>query len=217
MQHRVNGILDLSFESNNLENFDRIVLLLHGYSESGEKIFKRLLKHLPENHLVIAPNGPFPLVDRFPLETTKSSDKLLRGYAWYFYDQKENKYIVDYAIPVSFLNSLISKLNPAKVPVSLIGYSQGGYLAPFLAAENELIEDVFGINCSYRHDLFPTSMKKPIYAFQGSDDPIIDVELAKSRHENYGLGDYQLIENENHRLSQNLAQIVGSQYCEKHN
>jgi len=218
MQTRVEGHIDLQVSSNELQNYNRIVLLLHGYSESGAKIYKRLSPYLNlDQDLILAPNAIFPLVDRFPLETQKGSDELLRGYAWYFYDQKKDEYLVNYSTPVSFLKSYLNSINTLSKPVTVIGYSQGGYLAPFLASEHNLIEDVIGINCSYRNDLFPSHMDKVIDAFQGSDDPIIDIELAKARHLNYGHGDYQLIKDENHRLSPRLAEIVASHYLRKHN
>lgn len=197
--------------TNDVESFDHVYLLLHGYSESADLIYKRLGIHLEDKGLVVAVNGLFPLVDRFPLER-KPNEKLLRGYAWYFYDPAHDHYLIDYDVPASALGSLLQQLNPDHKPVTLLGYSQGGYLAPFVAAKHDLVERVIGINCSYRHDLFPEGMNLPIDAIQGMDDPIIDIALAQSRHEHYvthqGSGTYQLVENENHRLSPGLVEKV---------
>jgi predicted esterase len=209
--------------TNSCTDFKAIILLLHGYSEEGQTIYKRLNDHLPQDHLVVAVDGLFPLVDRFPLDTKPTDKKLLRGYAWYFYDAVHDKYLIDYDVAASALNSLLTTLNPQQKEITIIGYSQGGYLAPFIAAKNKNASYVIGVNCSYRHDLFPQNFwdrNIRVDAIQAEDDPIIDIESSKERHSHLN-GNFDLIPNENHRLSKNLCKIIGryvhtySEHCSK--
>jgi predicted esterase len=208
-QYNVQTSLPITLITNDTENYEEIILLLHGYSEDAQKIYDRLGQKLDhKKYLILAANGIFPLVDRFPLETKASDQKLLRGYAWYFYDQTNDHYLVDYDVPAKALGDLLNQINTKNLPVNIIGYSQGGYLAPFIANYHKSIKYILGINCSFRTDLLPKENFYKLDGLQGNDDPIINVTLSKSRHNDFinngNHGDYKIIENESHRLSPTL-------------
>ena len=124
---------------------DQIILLLHGYSESGGGIFKKLEPLLPEKALVIAPNGPFPIPQRTP-------EGYRMGYSWYFYNPATDEYVFDMDTGIRFLRGLLEQLKLPNLPVRLIGFSQGGYLAPFVARALPQAKQVIGIGCEFLAD-----------------------------------------------------------------
>ena len=91
----------VSFYSNNNEqddqinNYDHIYLLLHGYAQSGEFIFLKLQSLFPSRSLILAPNGPFPIPQIFPspsLPQAHNTDHFLSQYAWYFYNAPKDQF-----------------------------------------------------------------------------------------------------------------------------
>ncbi len=148
-----------------------ITLLLHGYNERGLRIFRKLRRHLPENSYIIAPNAPYPLPRVKP-------DRVDFGYAWYFYDPFTKDYQVDQTLALSLLKDLLRQANPQNLPVTIIGFSQGGYLAPLLAYSEPSIQHVVGIGCEFRTRFFSGPPSFSLDAIHGLSDPIISPEKA---------------------------------------
>jgi predicted esterase len=197
--------------------FDHVFLLLHGYSERGEKMMKRLGKRLEtmatktnQKLLILAPNGFYPMPKSFPLDGRPISDDLLQGFAWYFYDQAKDKFLIDYEVPALTLANLLKEHNPNKVPTTIIGYSQGGYLAPFVGLAFEHTTHVIGLNCSFRTELFSTLPSFRLDQIQGQKDTIIDTALCSQRFEKLkeqGIkGDFHWLPNDDHRLSPEISE-----------
>ncbi len=199
-------------DSNNQNMGERIFLLLHGYCETGDKIYHCLIDTLPSGNLIVAPNGLYPIPKSFPLEKRKSSEDLLQGHAWYFYDATKDHFLIDYDIPAHYLSSFLHQINPKNLPVTLIGYSQGGYLCPFVAQKYSKIDHIIGINCSYRVDKLDTLSKVRIDSINGDCDLVVDPQKAKERHQKLILkgcsGKFNLIENEAHKLTPVLVNMV---------
>lgn len=151
-----------------------IVLLLHGYNERGLRIFRKLRRFLPQDSHIIAPNGLFPLPRVKP-------DRLDFGYAWYFYDKFTQTYSVDQTLCVDLLKKLLDTANPQGLPVTVIGFSQGGYLAPLLGYAQPSIKHVIGIGCEFRTRFFKGPPPFSLSAIHGSGDPL--VSAAHARHE----------------------------------
>lgn len=196
---------------------DELIVLFHGHSESAQKIYKRFGQYLDKQlserksakkYSIIALNGLYPLPKHFPLDKEKKDEDLLAGYTWYFYDQRNDEFIIDYIVPVLTLTSFLKQINTQKLPTSFIGYSQGGYLAPFVGLAYELTKQVMGINCSFRFDLIRDQYQKvPFFLnqVQGRKDEIIDQALSHQRFnemkKHYGFkGKYLWVDESNHWL-----------------
>lgn len=221
-QYNLKTILPTTLITNGNSDYQEIILLLHGYSEDAQKIYDKVAPKLDhKKYLIIAANGIYPLVDRFPLDTLNNKKKLLRGYAWYFYDQANDVYLVDYNVPAMAIADLIDQINNKNTPVNIIGYSQGGYLAPFLPKYCEQIQYILGINCSFRTDMLPKNNSFKLDGLQGKDDLIIDVALSKSRHSEFirngNKGAYKIIDEENHRLTPKLVNEAINIFNDNHN
>jgi len=207
---------------------DEIIMLLHGYSESAQKIYKRLGRPLDEElhqqvkkkFSIIALNGLYPLPKHFPLEVAKDKqsdnkrqtqqvhEDLLAGFAWYFYDQRTDQFLIDYKVPVNTLVRLLKQINPTALPTSFIGYSQEGYLTPFIALAYPHTKQAMGINCSFRFELIKkiyTEVPFILNQIQGGKDEIIDRDLSNHRFNEmksfYKMqGEYHWIDQANHWL-----------------
>jgi predicted esterase len=130
-----------------------------------------LLPTLPENALVIAPNGPFPI-------PRPKENRLDYGHSWYFYDKIEKKYFVNQDLAKFWLRDLLHILNPNKLPLTIIGFSQGGYLAPLAGEVIQETKLVVGIACEFRTTLIKKQLPFPLVAIHGSADEIIKPEGA---------------------------------------
>lgn len=224
----IDGFLPLTYLSNldlgNNENlsWDEIFLLLHGYSENGDKIYKRLGRRIQEKFLsqnkrplILAPNALYPLPKAFPLDRKVASNDpndLLSGYAWYFYHAPTDKFLIPYEVPATILSNWINKLNLHNKPVTIIGYSQGGYLAPWTANLTNSIKRVIGVNCSFRTDLIEGVPQYQMDQYQGRLDTIIDTQLAHDRFlklKSRGTkGKWLWLEKSDHKLDPEMAELI---------
>ena len=153
----------------------RIYLLLHGYEQNCDVITSSLTSSLPEDSLILAPNGPFPLPKKTP-------DGLLLKFAWYFYDNIRNTYHIDYKLPATILKGLVQSLHMDNIPMTVIGFSQGGYLAPFVGNMISSVDHVIGIACRFCHERLGKINFK-IDGIHGMQDLIVDPKRAKASHE----------------------------------
>ena len=104
---------------------EKLYLLLHGYAESAKKIIYKTEHILDQDASILAPNGPFPLPVRL-------EDRFKLTYAWYFFDTIKKEYYIDHEYPSQFLKGLTQQVQPKASEVIILGFSQGGYLAPFV-------------------------------------------------------------------------------------
>lgn len=169
------------YYTNDLEEYDQIILALHGYQLNGEFIFKRLTRHLKlSKTLIICPNAPF-------LVPMKKEDGFKAGYSWYFFDPKTRNFYINYDPSAKLMHDLIEKINVKKVPVHIIGYSQGGYLAPKVAEFNEHVSKVFGISCIFRANRFEIKEDCEYFQIHGSLDKVVSYGEGKEEFLKLGL------------------------------
>lgn len=150
-----------------------ITLLLHGHNERGLRIFRKLRNFLSDDTYILAPNAPFPL-------PRIKSDRVDFGYTWYFYDPFTKSYLIDQGLAVSLLKDLLKQANPHGLPITIIGFSQGGYLAPLIAYAEKNTRHVLGIGCEFRNRFFTSPPEFTIDALHGALDTIIQPEHAQT-------------------------------------
>lgn len=188
-----------------VENPSQVILLLHGYDERGKRIFRKLLPFLPKDALIIAPNGPFPL-------PRDKQDRLDFGFAWYFYDRHIKDYYINHDLPKFWLKEVLKKKNPAKLPVTIIGFSQGGYLAPLVGYEIPETDLVIGIGCEFRNSLIKQECPFPLEGIHGKEDPIIQADWSlnekKILNERGIHCEVRLIENASHEINKDIGEAV---------
>lgn len=185
---------------------DRLFLFLHGYAENADIFYKRVSKVFTPKHRSLFLNGSFPI-------PTIRGDVVLYQYAWYFYNTIENKYYVDFNTPVASIKKLLESLKISeKTKITVIGYSQGGYLAPFLAAAIPAVDKVIAINASIREDKLLGELNFHLDQIHAINDERVDFDLAKERFEKLSkrLPSSNWIEmpNETHLLSANILETL---------
>jgi predicted esterase len=153
-----------------------IFLLLHGLGERGKRIFRKLLPYIPQEALIIAPNGPFPL-------SRNKENKIDLGHSWYFYDKFEEKYLINQDLAKFWLRDLMRIENPTSLPVTIIGFSQGGYLAPLVGKEIAETKLIIGLACEFRATLISEKLPFLMTAIHGENDEIVPIKFAKNEIE----------------------------------
>lgn len=166
----------------------RLYLLLHGFGQTAWSLWKRLEPALPAAAAVLSPNAPFPMPRRVPAsggrKGPESSDEgeWVVGFSWYFYNPDTDEYFIDMEIGVHFLQELVRKLGLESVPMTVIGFSQGGYLAPFLAQALSNVDHVVGIGCQFLVEELSLPVRFRLDAIHGERDERVSPELAKAYH-----------------------------------
>jgi predicted esterase len=184
------------------EGASRVFVLLHGFNQSGLRIFEKLRPCLPATAAVFAPNALFPMLDR------GAGDGLRVGFSWYFYDGRVDEYFIEPESAVEFVLSGLEAYGLNDLPVTWIGFSQGGYLAPFCAARHLRTERVIGINCEYLIDevLDQPQGRLPfrIDAIHGALDETVREESGRQSFERFRAhvkaGEFYSIPDSSHRI-----------------
>ncbi len=183
-----------------------LIICLHGYGQSGEKFYNSIASILPKNAKVLIPNGPFPLPGK-----ARTAEAL--GHAWYFYDAKSDEYYVSYDIAVGLIVKLIDHFNLTSCEKTILGYSQGGYLAPFLAQELTNLKNIVSINGSFRIDKMKQGKEEfVVHAINGADDDIVDPLQAQQKHAQLDIfqrrGDFHLLPDTHHRINKDVLAVL---------
>lgn len=154
---------DLSTSKSATRNF----LVLHGFYENAPIIKSKLFSLIPKESNILIPNGCFPLPKR-------RSEGWELFFSWYFFDEKKQEFYVEYDFPAAVLEKLCEQLLPSNLPLTIIGYSQGGYLSPFVAERIPSCDKVLSLGCSYRHELLKGSRHYKIDGLHGDQDDKVD-------------------------------------------
>lgn len=187
-------------------NSSNIAILLHGYGQNSDIVIEDFKDTLDKDYYWIIPNGVFPM-------PKKRADKISYKFAWYFYDNHEQKYYIDFKYPCSVLSNFIDQIDDKNRPVTIIGYSQGGYLAPFLGQAIERTTKVIGINCNYRHDMLEDEFNFDLFSIHGNSDPIVDYKNSQNSFEKLvpklsSQSKYITIEKGTHSLSDEFIEEI---------
>jgi predicted esterase len=154
----------------------RLVILLHGYEQTGQKMYEKLASVMAPDAAVLSPNGPFPLPRR-------TQERYRLGYSWYFYDPKSDEYVMDMEIAVQFIKGLVQELGLTHLPITLIGFSQGGYLAPLVAQELKRVDHVIGLGAEYLVDEMALPIPYRADAVHGELDDVVSASDAQVAHQ----------------------------------
>ncbi len=160
-------------------------------------MYKKLRDLIPDDCAIIAPNGPFVV-------PVKKREKFSAGYAWYFFDSYEKKFYINYEPGAEFVKSLLIELDLIKKPITIIGYSQGGYLAPKVAEIIPSVDTVVGLACIYRSERFRLRSQVMYHQINSKTDLVVDYEDAQSEFQQMrskgNIGQFVTLEENGHRL-----------------
>ncbi len=182
------------------------ILLLHGYSETGSRMARALAAYLPDDALVIAPDGIFPMAMR-----TAKGHRL--AHCWYLYDPETDEYAVDMRAGIEYMQGVIAALVPAGMPITLVGFSQGGYFAPFLGQKVPGVRRVVGIASQYLVEELDGPITFEAHGVHGEIDQIVDPSIASNAHKKLlvggAKGTFTLIPGSAHAIDAAIGKRVG--------
>ena len=179
-----------------------VILLLHGYLQEGEIILRLLENYLPPDFSIVAPNAPLPMAHQY-------GNRLKLAYTWYLYDPPHDRYLLDMGFALNYLRELAAALSFAHLPLKIIGYSQGGYLAPFAGLTLPNIRQVIGLNCRFRSETIREKLPYRLDAIHGQDDSMVDPARAHQCHGEIMAhgndGEFHFVPNSGHRITPALG------------
>lgn len=143
----------------------RLHILLHGYQQNAALLDRKLAPAIPPEDAYLALNGPYPLPER-----TETGFRV--GFAWYFYNPATDEYYIDMRVATRLIAEAVRSLGFEDLPKTLIGFSQGGYLAPFAASELRGVTQVVGIACRFLVEELPGTPAFRVDAIHGTEDEI---------------------------------------------
>lgn len=192
-----------------------VYLLLHGFGERAKRLWRHWETLFEKDVHLLIPNAPYPLPKKEHDPVTKNPFYKV-GYAWYFYDETKDEFLIDYQYPAKILEQLLKDLNLDKNPLCIIGYSQGGYLSPFVGALCQSTRHVIGVNCRFRDDMLPDQISFQLDALHAQEDSMVDFTRARESYQRLSQrgvrGSFQAVPGANHSLgqtiNQELAQLI---------
>lgn len=162
------------------KDFDKVVLLLHGFQLDGYFMFKRFKNAFGPGVKVVAPNAPF-------LMPIKKENNWVPRYSWYFYDGEKKDFYVNYEPAALWLKEAMEKINPEAKETVIIGYSQGGYIAPRVAQAISETSKVIGLNSIFRKGRYQAMEGVSYYQINGVQDQVVSAKEAQEEFESQKL------------------------------
>jgi predicted esterase len=155
-----------------------LLLLTHGYADTGASFLRRTLPNLDDRFEILAPNGPFPLPQRV-------DGQWKEAYGWYFADISANRIFVHPQVAAGGVAGLVRKLGLEERPKILLGFSQGGYFLPHVARELKRVKRLIVIGAGFHPQFFPEFglANTPVDAIHGDADDVIPLAEAKGDFE----------------------------------
>ena len=94
----------------------------------------------------------------------------------------------------------------------IIGYSQGGYLAPFLGCKLTNVKECIAINAEYKHLMLPKTCPFPLINICGENDEIVEPNNCQNSHHEMikrgNTGDFYIIKNADHKINVDIVDTV---------
>lgn len=184
-----------------------VVFCMHGYQDHALSMIRRLgwwdRADLPFQ--ICAINGPFPV----PIW---QADGFKEAYSWYFRDTSRELDFVSPNTTASRLKIMIDDLGLTSVPKVLVGFSMGGYLAPYMAAELQNVKGIVGIGCGYNADAYANCPPLTVHAVHGEQDERIPIAGSKQDFAQVIAaghnGQYHAIPGLTHKVQESIEPLV---------
>jgi len=182
------------------------LLVLHGFSDHARSVKKRLLGSEPVNGFhVFVPNGLFP-------SPTKRESEFREGYAWYFRDPSSGKQMTSPEFAAQSLIKLIQQVGLGHLEWTVLGFSQGGFFAPFLVRAGLLCQRIIGVGAAFRPEAYEGISNVQVFGVHGEKDLIVPFEQAKTSFNSLkdkGLGrDFYAIPELAHTMNDSGRKII---------
>ena len=108
----------------------------------------------------------------------KKKYSYLQKFSWFFYDSHNQKYLIDYGPSQDFITELFNDTTFMNLPITVIGYSQGGYLAAKIPEVLKRVDHVIGMACAFKKTNFKLNTNVRYDQIHGTYDTIVDFKEA---------------------------------------
>ncbi len=163
----------ISYFLESAENSKKGLLVLHGFSDRGDAARKRMLgTDTVKGFHVLTPNALFP----YPI---KANHHYKEAYAWYFRDPNSGLQIIAPELAAECLLKLVEQLQLQSLSWTILGFSQGGFLAPYLVRLGLNANTIISVGASYRRDAYLGLPSIEVHAIHGELDTDVDFTQAK--------------------------------------
>jgi len=180
-----------------------LVLFFHGYSDSANSLLHRLNPSHQWPYDIWSANGPFPL----PIITGR---EIKESYGWYFINENEDKVFIPPSLTIEMIKTTLKKQNLFDREIVLVGFSQGGFLAPRLAHHLPHVKMIIGLGCGYQLKDYK-GLSIPVHAIHGDKDQIIPVEKSRAAFEELPSSlkrEYHIIPGLEHKMNSVVGDLV---------
>lgn len=173
--------LPMSYRHWQPPNTTRLAIFLHGYADHGGSFLRRLFpKGWPtelENVALLAPNGLFPV-------PVKTEEGWREAYSWYFFDEAKMRMLISPDFAVTGIQTLLKQHGLEDTEKTIIGFSQGGFLAPYLAKSLQHVSEIIAVGSGFRPDFYEALPAKQIRltAIHGDQDEVFQFGAAEKAH-----------------------------------
>jgi predicted esterase len=180
-----------------------VVICLHGYQDHALSMIRRLGWHEGEDlpFQVLAVNAPFPV----PIW---NADGFKEAYSWYFRDTERSLFIVTPETTSSRLAQLVEDVGLKDTPKVIVGFSQGGFLAPYLGQRIKMLKGIIGLGSGYLEENYRELSPTRIYALHGDRDERITAAQAQPgfQHllERGFTGEFEVVPGVEHKVDSRL-------------
>jgi len=174
-EHKLELSVPLSVSATELrwEGPERAFVLLHGYGETKDRMIRKLSASLrAHGNRLIALNAPFPapqLSEQGPKE----------GYSWFFRSLRTGVTLAHPSVNAQLFARLIENHGLRETPLVAIGFSQGGFVLPFLARELGVSTTLVGISSGIVPQDVPSRLNASLHLIHGTDDETLKLEESK--------------------------------------
>lgn len=150
---------------------------MHGYQDRAESVMRRLgwLDNQPP-FKVLAINGPFPA----PVWTGSG---FLEAYSWYFRDTDRKLTLIPPTQSAKTIADLVRQIGLDSDSKVIVGFSQGGLMAPFLASQLRRVKAIVTMSSPLPAESYKGVHPLPVYALHGSKDERVPIDRSRDEHQ----------------------------------
>lgn len=133
-----------------------LLVALHGQGMSGQSLLALSGLDARDRH-VLAPDGPLPFEKR-------KKDGITIGHGWYLYTGDQDAFRAELeraeAHVLAWIDRVRAEVSVDASRITLLGYSQGGYLAGFLALRHaELVRGLVLVSTRFKHEFLAAELQ----------------------------------------------------------
>jgi predicted esterase len=149
----------------------------------------------------------------------RAGDAYKEAYSWYFRDPKSGLQMISPEFAAAALKDLVGKLGLLEIEWIILGFSQGGFFAPFLKRAGLNVRAIVAVGAGFRREAYEGLAPVRVRALHGAADEVVPLEHARTgfeaiREMGYGV-DFKALEGVGHTLNDEGRELVRALIAEE--